>query len=122
MKKSMILVAVVTLVLVSGGPSLSAGLNDYKFLKIAPLDQRAVVKTADGTLQLVKVGDMLAEEARIIEIAEGRILLQRHDSQGDETVIVRLQGKTQRLERIRKRNLTPPVAPVVVGSSRVSGE
>jgi len=81
--------------------ALAADLADYKIMKIAGKDHRAVMQAPDGTLQLVRIGDVLAEEAEIVEIAEGRIVLTRQDAQGQETVIVRVDTRGQRLERYR---------------------
>ena len=114
MKKWLWSIVVVCVVAWSAGPTLAAGLNDFKILKIAPKDHRAVVKTPEGKLQLVRVGDVLAEGAKVVEIAAGRVVLTRQDSQGPETVIVRLGDQGQRLERYRTNppaasNLTAPL-------------
>lgn len=94
--------------------AMATDLSGYKFLKIAPKDQRAVVKTPDGKLQLIKVGDIFAGGAKVIEIAEKRILLQDQGNEGQETVIVRLDGHGQRLERYRQGALPQQVMPATV--------
>ncbi len=69
------------------------------------------MKTAEGKLQLVGVGDAIGD-AQVTEVVEGRVVLQ----QGDETVIFRLDGKHQRIERISKQGEKAP-AMVVPSSS-----
>ncbi|OGR33495.1 MAG: hypothetical protein A2091_10105 [Desulfuromonadales bacterium GWD2_61_12] len=100
--------------LLSAGYSLAAELEAFQFLKISPQEQKAVVKLPEGELQMVGIGAVIAGDARIVEIVEGRVVLEQPGEAGDETVIVRLDGKQQRIERISKRGEKPPetTAPV----------
>ncbi|ALC17498.1 hypothetical protein DSOUD_2760 [Desulfuromonas soudanensis] len=108
MKKSqLLLIALFFVLLASQG--LAAGLEKVQFLKISPQDQKGVIKTPAGALQLVGVGDVIAGDARIIEIAEGRVVLEQLGEGGPETVIIRLDGKHQRIERIRKQGDEQPL-------------
>ena len=88
--------------------SLAAGLEQYQFLKLSPQEQKAVVKTPEGKLELVGVGAVIAGDCQVVEIAEGRVVLERSGDDGKETIIVRLDGKHQRIERIRPRGEKPP--------------
>lgn len=88
--------------------SLAAELEKYQFLKVAPQEQKAVMKTPDGQLQLVGVGETIAG-AKVVEIAEGRVVLEEQGAQGSETVIFRLDGKHQRIERLRNRGERAPM-------------
>jgi hypothetical protein len=87
---------------------LASGLEKFQFLKVAALEQKAVVKTPAGKLQVIGVGDVVAD-ARVIEIAEGRVVLEEAGQEGPETVIIRLDGKHQRIERLRRQGEQPPV-------------
>jgi hypothetical protein len=107
MKNNVLLTLVgVSLLLPSRG--LAAELEKYRFLKVATQEQKAVVKTPDGKLQLVGVGEVIAE-AKVVEIAEGRVVLEERGEQGTETVIVRLDGRHQRIERLRNRGEKAPM-------------
>jgi hypothetical protein len=108
MKKSQLLLIALFFVLLAG-QALAAGLEKVQFLKISPQDQKGVIKTPEGTMQLVGVGDVIAGDARIIEIAEGRVVLEQPGEGGPETVIIRLDGKHQRIERIRKQGDEQPL-------------
>jgi hypothetical protein len=108
MKKSQLLLIALFFVLLAG-QALAAGLEKVQFLKISPQDRKGVIKTPAGALQLVGVGDVIAGDARIIEIAEGRVVLEQPGEGGPETVIIRLDGKHQRIERIRKQGDEQPL-------------
>lgn len=86
---------------------LAAELEKYRFLKLAPQEQKAVVKTPDGKLQLVGVGDAIAS-AKVTEIAEGRVVLEEQTVQGLETIIFRLDGSRQQIERLRQQQEPAP--------------
>ncbi len=108
-KSILLLFAMIFFSIISTGHSLAAGLEKYQFLKISPPEQKAVVKTPEGALQLLGVGDVIAGDARIVEIVDGRVVLEQPGEDGNETVIVRLDGKNQRIERILPRGEKPPV-------------
>lgn len=112
------ILATLGLSLLFATPGLAAGLEKFQFLKVAAPEQKAVVKTPAGKLQVVGVGDVVAD-ARVVEIAEGRVVLEEDGREGPETVIVRLDGKHQRIERLRRQGEKSPgrvmpakVAPV----------
>lgn len=104
--------------------ALAAGLEKIQFLKIAPQEQKAVVKMPDGKLQLIGVGQELVPAIKVIEIAEGRVVLEEIGEHGPETVIVRLDGKYQRIERLRRQGETPPamVAPTAAQGDTQKGQ
>lgn len=93
----------------------AASLDKIQFIKIAPQDAKAVIKAADGKLQVIKQGDVIGENVTVKEIAPGRIVLEEKTDQGAETVIVRMENNNRsRIERLRKQPETRPllVAPV----------
>jgi hypothetical protein len=106
MKKNALL-ALIGASLLLPSPGLAAELEKYRFLKVAPQEQKAVVKTPDGKLQLVGVGEAIAG-AKVVEIAEGRVVLEEQGEQGSETVIFRLDGRHQRIERLHQRGEKAP--------------
>ena len=87
----------------------TASLESIQLLRISPSDERAVVKTPDGKLTLIKVGDTFGDHGgRVIEIAAGRIVIEEKGGKGTEKIIIRLEGDQQRIERIKKEGETPP--------------
>lgn len=118
------ILATLGLSLLFAAPGLAAGLEKIQFLKIAPQEQKAVVKTPAGKLQVVGVGQELVPNIKIIEIAEGRVVLEEAGEQGPETIIIRLDGKYPRIERLRRQGERPPamVAPVAVQCEAEKGK
>ncbi len=91
-----------------GLPAMSV--SDLKIIKISARDERAVVKIRDGTLRVIKVGDAIGTQAKVMAIATGRVVIQEVTPRGMETVIIRLENGEQRVERIRKvRAAQPPL-------------
>ena len=88
--------------------------NDITILKISAKDERAVMKTPDNNLKLLKVGDPLGDRLTIIEIAAGRVVLEEAKEQGTETIIIRLENGEQRIERmtqVKKKRLRMQTSP-----------
>jgi hypothetical protein len=71
-------------------------------LKISPQDQRAVIRQADGKMQIVKVGDAVGATGKIIEISEGRVVIEEVSNNETERIIIRLENGKQRVERLKK--------------------
>ena len=88
-------------VVILASSSVAGEIADYTILKIAASDSRAVMKTPSGELKVVNVGDLLTDEARVIEITEGRVVLEKQLEGDLETIIIRFDGKHQRIERTR---------------------
>ncbi len=78
-------------------------IETVQLLKISGSDERAVIKTPDGTLVVIKVGDAIGNQnGKITEIAAGRVVVEEKVGREIETVIFRLEGGKQRIERIKK--------------------
>lgn len=91
-----------TLILFSLSLVFAGGDDAIQVLKISPQDQRAVVKTIDGVIRVVKVGDAVGDNGTIIEIAEGRLVLEEVVGNDITKVIVRLKNGGQRVERMKR--------------------
>jgi predicted transcriptional regulator len=84
--------------------------ESIQILRIMEKDERAVIKTADGNMRVIKVGDVIRKGdlrvpgsgLRVLEIIEGRIVFEEKTDKGAETVIVRIEDGKQRVESIRK--------------------
>jgi hypothetical protein len=92
-------------------PALAGIPDEIQVLNISAEDERAVIKTPDGNIQVIKAGDVLRDqqsvgqknnEVRVVEITTGRVVLEDRTQTGSETVIIRLADGKQRIERIRK--------------------
>jgi len=78
-------------------------------LRIIEQEERAMIKLADGRMHILKVGDSIGERGKVVEIVEGRIVIEERTDKGSETVIIRLENGKQRIERIRKTGDKQPV-------------
>ena len=84
--------------------------ESVQVVRIMEQDERAVIKTPDGNMRVIKVGDVIGKGdlrvpgsgLRVVEISEGRIVFGEKTDKGVETVIVRVEDGKQRVERIRK--------------------
>ncbi len=103
------MIAFVLFVYVGVSLAFAADLDGVQFMKIAAAEQRAVVKLANGSLKLVRIGDQVGAAAlHISEISEGRVVLVDAGQDGPETIIVRLENGQQRIERI-SRQIEQPI-------------
>jgi hypothetical protein len=90
-------------IMLLSSPSLYAtSLDHITILKISSIDQSAVIRGPGAKIRLIKPGDRIGENSQVLEIDEGRIVLEENTAQGKETVIIYLEKGNQRLERIRK--------------------
>jgi len=69
----------------------AGGTEDIRVLKISPEDGRAVVRTADGKMKVIKVGESIGKQTVVIEIAQERVVLKEQKDNEPETVIIRLE-------------------------------
>lgn len=94
--------------------------EDFQILKVSPEDERALIKTADGNLQVIRVGDRIGLKGIVVEIVEGRIVIEERTNQDIETVIIRFENGKQKMERIRKVGDRSPVlySPIPRGEGR----
>jgi hypothetical protein len=97
-----IIITILSLFLVIPAATLAAGLDGYIFKKISAYDQKAVVKSPQGVLTLVGVGDSVGASATIIEIVDDRVVLERPGKHGKETLLVRLVNGQQKITSMQK--------------------
>jgi putative transposase len=84
-------------------PASADDLNHCRFLKISEPEQAAVLIAADGSLQLVRVGDRIAPGLRITAIAQNRVILEKSGEMGPVTLRVEIAGEQQTLTRMERR-------------------
>lgn len=115
MRKMVLVTLAVSLCLSVSSLVGAASLDKIQFIKIASQDQKAVIKTADGKLQVIKPGDLIGETVTVKEIAPGRIVLEEKTDRGVETIIVRMVNDKARIERLSR---TPESKPVLVAPAK----
>lgn len=104
--------AMVILALIPG-IAAAGPLDKVRFIKISAQDAKAVVRSADGKMTVIKPGDTVVENITVKEIIPGRIILEEKTARGPETIIVRMDNGKTRIERLRKQAEagSAPVAP-----------
>jgi len=103
MVKSILLLILVLLPLpVLAQETATLSLKTIKIVKISAQDRLATVKSADGILHLLKIGDELGKGAKVSDITKGKIVVEETTDQGVETVFLILDNGVQRIEKIRK--------------------
>jgi hypothetical protein len=121
--------------------------NTIQVLKISGQDQRAIIKTADGKMKIIKPGDVIDKqesvasrqesagsgksavgksqtvELKVIEIAEGRVVLEEKKGDAIEKIIIRLVDGKQKVERMKKTSDSTPLlyAPQSMQTSTGNG-
>lgn len=119
----------------AGEPKNTSYADSIQILKISSQDEKAVIKRQDGKTQIIKVGDILQDqglesqssrvELTVVEITEGRVVFEEKTGEGTDTVIVRVEGAKQKVERIsRSSPRTQPLrAPkIIVGTETMKKE
>lgn len=101
-----------------GTAASAASIDKVQFIKIAAQDQKAVIKTADGKLQVIKPGDVIGEAVTVKEIATGRIVLEEKTDKGPQTIIVRMVNDKAKIERLSRTPESRPVLTAPVKSER----
>jgi len=99
-------IVVVALVLLFCGPVFSQAqsslaIEKIKVIKISAPDKSAVIKTAGGSLKLIRVGAVVEGLGRVVEIAEGLVVIEVKGDKRNEQIIFRLENGKQTIERIR---------------------
>jgi len=81
-------VLILGLLLLTPNWILANQFNGTRILKISTADHAAVVKNKDGKLQLLKVGDMVDAETRLIAIEDNHAVLEGPGEWGPTKYIV----------------------------------
>ncbi len=99
------------IVFMIGLPLHAGQIESYRIFKIIPMDETAIVKVSDGQTRVIKVGDVISEAGKVVEITEGRVVVEKTTDKVKETVIIRLDEGDQNLLRIKK--LPPGPSPLL---------
>jgi hypothetical protein len=104
-----ILAILILAFLVSEIKAQQVTVESIRILRIIEQDERAMIKLPDGRMHILKVGDSIGKSGKVIEIVEGRIVIEERTEKGPETVIIRFENGKQRIERISKTGDKPPI-------------
>jgi len=96
----------------------SLSVENIKVLKISPQDQRAIIKISDGDMVIIKPGDDIAENIKVIDISEGRMVVEEMTQRGAEKVIIKINDGEQKIMRIKKFEDKKPFLYVPQQSSK----
>jgi hypothetical protein len=113
MNRKKLTATLLSLLVCIAATAFAAPLDKIQFIKIAAQDSRAVIRNADGKMQVIKPKDTIVENVTVKEIIPGRIILEETTASGPETIIVRIDNGKTRIERLRKHpdKSQPLVAP-----------
>lgn len=104
------IITLLSLILIIPVTTLATDLDGYSFKKISAYDQKAVVKTPQGELALIGVGDKVGTFATIIEITDDRVVLERPGEYAPEKLIVRVENGQQKIDVMKREPLRSSVA------------
>ena len=103
MKFIILALMIVVLLVTSGrGQAEEITVESIHILRILDEEEKAVIKLPDGRTHILNVGDPIGKNGKVIEIVEGRVVIEERTEKGLETVIIRFEKGKQRIERIRK--------------------
>jgi hypothetical protein len=107
MQRSILFTAGFLIILLNSQPLFASTLSDIKIIKISSQDQSAVIRS-DHKLRLIKPGDTLSENSRVLEISAGRIVIEENTAKAKETVIIYFENGKQSMERIGRSTSQNP--------------
>ncbi|MGA1875148.1 MAG: hypothetical protein ACMUIA_06050 [bacterium] len=90
------------------GASPESATADIQVIKISGRDECAVIKDSGRELRIIKVGDTIGENGKVVEIAEGMVVIEEMTELGTEVLIIRMEDGRQRVERVRRSGKTQP--------------
>jgi hypothetical protein len=105
-----VLTIVVLLATSARGLAQQITIESIQVVRILDQEEKAMIKLPDGKMHILKVGDDLTKDPlrvtgsglRVVEITEGRIVIEEKTERGLEKVIITVENGKQRIERIRK--------------------
>ena len=113
----LVLVVLISLVIETRGQAQQITVESMQVVRILDQEEKAMIKLPDGKMHILKVGDDLTKDPlrvtgsglRVVEITEGRIVIEERTEKGPEKVIIRFEKGKQTIERIRKAGDKQPV-------------
>ncbi|MFP4040967.1 MAG: hypothetical protein ACLFS7_10555 [Desulfosudaceae bacterium] len=85
-------------------PLYCHSLDTIQIKKISSHDQAAVIQTGEADFFLIRPGDIVSEHATVTDIQPDKIII-RYEGDIPETIILRVTGEGQRIERSRSMTI-----------------
>ncbi len=76
-------------------------MDDLGILKLSAREQAAVIRRADGEVHLVRVGETIGKDRRVIEIDSQRLISKAFHDGETVIVIVRLEDGRQAISTVK---------------------
>jgi hypothetical protein len=83
---------------VATGIATAGSLNGIQCIMIASDETMATIQKADGALQVIQPGDVIADTYTVKRIKAGKVVLENSSADGPRFVFVRVEPGRQRLE------------------------
>lgn len=80
-------------------------LGAVKILTTSAVDQAIVIKNSDGALQLLKIGDTLNADIRLLRVESDHVILEGPGEWSPIRYIVELSGGEMHITRLERRPL-----------------
>jgi Tfp pilus assembly protein PilP len=84
----------ISLAAVTRGQAQEITVESIQILRIIEHDEKAMIKLPDGRMHILKVGDPIGKNGKVIEIADGRIVI-------EEKTHPRIRGQVSTFDRLR---------------------
>lgn len=102
-KKGILTVGIYMCLLCSAGMATAESIKDIQFIMISSDDAKATIKRADGTLQIIQPGDIIANTYTVKRIKNGKITLENSATDGPKIVFVRVERGQQVIQALGNR-------------------
>jgi hypothetical protein len=100
-KPRLFILSLVSGLLLSAPAAYPFSLDGLEILRISSREQAAVIKTDDTGVRLVRVGDPIGTDGRVVRI-DSNVLVIREDQDGQAvTAIIRLEDGRQTIRTVR---------------------
>lgn len=123
----LMVVAVITLLSVATVSS-AASLEDVTVMALGPVDGRAVVKTSDGKMQVLKLGDTVpGTQAVVTQVLTDKLVVEEAQERGGQTskqtiwiLKPKKAGEKSQVQRLDREGPppTPLLKPAVTGEKK----
>lgn len=100
----------------------AAALEDLSVMALGPLDGRAVIKTADGKMQVIKIGDTVPGTAAVVtQVLTDKLVVEETVTQGGQaatqTVWISKPSKPGEKSTVQRLDRDGPPKPVLLKPS-----
>ncbi len=117
-KPRLFILSLISGLLLFAPASYAFSLEGFEILQISSREQAAVIRTADAAVRLVRVGDPIGTDGRVVRI-ESKVLVIREVQDGQTvTVIVQLEDGRQTIRTVKDIDDSRPALHQTVQTGR----